>query len=262
VAQFTDAIVRPPGATFADGLVSVPSGAPSLTLALEQHARYVGALERCGLRVTALDPDDAFPDSTFVEDTAVIAGSRAILTRPGAASRLGEAQAMRAALARFFIRFDEITEPGTLDGGDVCDAGDRVYIGLSERTNRAGAEQLGAFLAASGAASILVDMTGLTGVLHLKSGMSYLGDGIYLVTDELLPRLDCGAARVIRVEPGEEYAANCVRINDSVLIPEGYPAVALQLHELGLTTIALDVSEFRKMDGGLSCLSLRFTTQA
>jgi len=260
VTRFTDAIVRPPGHTFADGLTSAPLGTPSVPLALNQHAAYVEALERCGLRITLLDAEPAFPDSTFVEDTAVIAGPRAVLTRPGAPSRLGEAAAMRDTLAGFFPEYDAIVEPGTLDGGDVCETEERVYIGLSARTNRSGAEQLAAFLAKSGVASSLVDMSGMRGILHLKSGMSYLGDGTFVVIDELLPRLELNGERVLRVRPGEEYGANCVRVNDAVLMAAGYGDLERRVRECGLTPLVLDVSEFRKMDGGLSCLSLRFRT--
>jgi dimethylargininase len=258
VTRFNSAIVRPPGRTFADGLTSVPLGAPSLELALEQHAAYVAALERCGLTVTTLEPNDAFPDSTFVEDTAVIAGSNAMLTRPGAASRLGEAAAIRQTIARFFPDFEEITEPGTLDGGDVCEAEGCVYIGLSERTNRSGADQLAAFVQKAGAKASFVDMTGIESILHLKSGMSYAGDGIFVAIDELLPRLDLSGGRVLHVPPGEEYGANCVRVNDCVLVAAGYPALEALLRSCGLSPIALDMSEYQKMDGGLSCLSLRF----
>jgi dimethylargininase len=258
VTRFSTAIVRPPGRTFANGLASVPLGTPSLPLALEQHAAYVAALERCGLKVVALDADDAFPDSTFVEDTTVIVGSRALLTRPGADSRLGEAAAIRATIASFFNDFEEMSAPGTLDGGDVCEAEDCVYIGLSARTNRAGAGQLAAFVERAGVKASFVDMTGITGILHLKSGMSYAGDGIFVAIDELLPRLDLSGGRVLHVPPGEEYGANCVRVNDCVLVAAGYPALEGLLRSCGLSPVALDMSEYRKMDGGLSCLSLRF----
>jgi len=258
MTRFRHAIVRPPADTFAGGITTAHLGKPSLPLALEQHARYVEALEQCGLRVTTLEPDATHPDSTFVEDTAVIARSHAIVTRPGAATRLGEAEAMRATLAQFFPNLDHIVAPGTLDGGDVCEASDRVFIGLSERTNRAGAEQLASFLAKDGIAATLVEMSGLTSILHLKSGMSYLGDHIYAVIDELAPRLDLGEAHIVRVRADEAYGANCVRVNDSVLVASGHPHLESQLREHGLKPLVLDMSEFQKMDGGLSCLSLRF----
>ena len=258
MTRFNTAIVRPPGRTFADGLTSVPLGTPSLALALEQHAAYVAALERCGLKVVALDADDAFPDSTFVEDTTVIAGSHAMVTRPGAASRLGESAAIRATIARYFIDFEEMSAPGTLDGGDVCEAGDCTYIGLSARTNRAGAEQLAAFLERSGMEARFVDMTGIASILHLKSGLSYAGDGIFVAIDELLPHVDLSGARVLHVPAGEEYGANCVRVNDCVLVASGYPELEELLRSCGLSPVALEMSEYQKMDGGLSCLSLRF----
>jgi dimethylargininase len=259
MTHFTRAVVRPPGSSFAQGISSAPLGEPSLPLALEQHARYVEALERCGLAVTALDPEASFPDSTFVEDTAVIARGRALLARPGAPSRLGEAAAIRPALERFFPALEEMSAPGTLDGGDVCEAGDAAYVGLSARTNRAGAERLAAFLAKDGIAAHLVDMTGVPGILHLKSGMSYLGDDTFVVIDALLPRLELPkSARILRVQKQEEYAANCVRVNDAVLFPAGYPNLESQLRDRGFTPLVLNVSEYQKMDGGLSCLSLRF----
>jgi dimethylargininase len=255
---FSSALVRKPGPNFAAGITSASLGAPVLELALEQHARYVATLERCGLAVTTLDPEPAFPDSTFVEDTAVLARGRATLTRPGAATRQGEVDAIRPALSRFFSDVAAIEAPGTLDGGDVCEAGDRVYIGISQRTNAAGAEQLAEILARAGLTSTLVDIRTLTGILHLKSGMAYIGDGTFVVIDALRPLLDLRDDRMIAVRPGDEYSANCVRVNDVVLIAAGYGDLERELVRRGFAPVVLDMSEFAKMDGGLSCLSLRF----
>lgn len=246
-----------PGANFAQGLTSASLGSPSLELALDQHARYVAALETCGLAVTIL-PGDSLPDSTFVEDTAVIAGTRAMLTRPGAPSRLEEVEAIRSPLARFFDEIETMEAPATLDGGDVCEAGRHFYIGISQRTNHAGAQALAGFLARDGYTASLVEIADMTSILHLKSGMAYLGDGTFVVIDELLPRLDLGRSHVIRTRAGEEYGANCVRVNDYVLLAAGHPDLERQLAHRGFTTIVLEMSEFAKMDGGLSCLSLRF----
>ncbi|MDP9025076.1 MAG: hypothetical protein M3N13_06875 [Candidatus Eremiobacteraeota bacterium] len=133
------AIVRTPCANFAEGLTSLQIGVPTYARVLEQHAAYCDALERCGLEVIHLDADPRFPDSTFVEDTAILTARGAVLTRPGAPSRAGEVAALREPLRQFFDRIETIVAPGTIDGGDVCEAGDHFYIGISKRTNRNGA---------------------------------------------------------------------------------------------------------------------------
>src|ERR1700674_4235166 len=118
------AVVRPPAANFAEGLTTVDLGEPSVAAALEQHERYCRALSECGLSLTRLPPDSRHPDSTFVEDAAVLTRRGAVLTRPGAESRAGEVEAIEEALAPFFPVFRRIEAPGTLDGGDICEAGD------------------------------------------------------------------------------------------------------------------------------------------
>ena len=173
--SFARAIVRPPAANFADGLTTAGLGPPDLGLALAQHAAYVAALEACGLAITPLPPEEGFPDATFVEDTAFLARGLAVLCRPGAPSRAGEVEAIRPAIASFFPAPAAIRAPGTLDGGDVCEAGDHVFIGVSERTNEEGARQLAALLLSRGLGSTLVDIREETGLLHLKSGIAWLG---------------------------------------------------------------------------------------
>ncbi len=257
-ARFANAIVRLPGHSLAFGLTTAGMGPPSIDLALAQHERYCEALRACGLSLVVLPADEAHPDATFVEDTAIVAGGRAIATRPGAPSRSGEVTAVREALARFFDRIDEIEAPGTLDGGDVCEADDRAFVGLSQRTNEEGARQLQAWFAAGGLDATIVDIRDVREILHLKSGMAYLGDGRYAVIDALLPRLALPHGCVVRVAPEEAYGANCVRVNDAVLVATGHPKLESALAALGLETIALDVSEYCKLDGGLSCLSVRF----
>ena len=133
--MFTKAIVRTPGSNFAAGLTSVDLGLPDLKRALDQHDAYCNALESCGLEIIRLAPDEEHPDSTFVEDTAVLTPHGAIITRPGAASRLGEITSIEPALREYFADVQFIREPGTVDGGDVCEAGEHFFIGISERTN-------------------------------------------------------------------------------------------------------------------------------
>ena len=252
------AIVRLPSSALADGITSASLGTPIYADARSQHAAYCEALREAGAGVTVLDADLRHPDAHFVEDAAVLIGTTAVLTRPGAAARRDEPQAIRAVLAEHFRDIVEIVAPGTLDGGDVCDAGDRVFVGISQRTSRDGAEQFARIARHAGKTPVLVDVRGIAGALHLKSAMAYLGDGRFVATSPLAPLLNEPPGRVLLVAPGEAYAANCVHVNDVVLIAAGNPHLRSALADAGYASVPLDVSEFRKMDGGLSCLSLRF----
>ena len=256
--MFTQAIVRTPCANFADGLTRVDLGKPNYELALEQHEAYCHALEDCGLTLTRLAADDRYPDSTFVEDTAVLTERGAVITRPGAASRASEIEEIKSVLLDEYPRVSEISAPGTLDGGDVCEAGNNFFIGVSHRTNEHGATQLAAFLGRFGYNSTLIDIRGLSNILHLKSGLSYLGGNRLLVIDELKKLKQLSAYELINVDNAEAYAANCLSVNDRVLVAAGFPVLKQKLQSLGYETVALEMSEFQKMDGGLSCLSLRF----
>jgi dimethylargininase len=255
---FKNAIVRIPGRNFADGLTTADLGAPCFEVALEQHERYCEALEKCGLAVTVLEADLRYPDSTFVEDTAVVTERGAVITRPGTESRKGETAAIREALARLFASLLEVQEPGTLDGGDICEAGEHFFIGISQRTNEEGARQLGGLLTAMGYTWSMIDIRAMTSILHLKSGISYIGDGTMVVTEEFARHDFFREYERIVVSERESYAANCVRVNERVLVAEGFPGLAEALTKRGFRPLALVMSEFQKMDGGLSCLSLRF----
>ena len=256
--RFTKAITRLPGESFASGITTAGLGSPELPLALEQHAAYCKALVQCGVQVTTLDADARFPDSTFVEDTAVLTPQMAVITRPGADSRKGETKDIRAAVAAYYADIRTIEAPGTVDGGDICQAGEHFFIGVSARTNPEGARQLAAHLQAAGFTTSEINIRGTGGLLHLKSGMSYLGNGTLLVDPLLADQPDFVDYRVLTVPEDERYAANCIRVNDFVIFAEGYPQAAAMLAAEGFDLLLLDVSEFRKMDGGLSCLSLRF----
>jgi dimethylargininase len=264
--MFTRAIVRAPAPNFAEGLTTATLGPPEFERALRQHESYCAALEQCGLTLTRLDPDLDYPDSTFVEDVAILTERCAILTRPGAPSRRGEGESVRKVLAEFFPSLHEIESPGTVDGGDICQAGDHFFVGLSARTNEEGARQLAAILTKHGSTSSFVDIRTLThaqdgraiSLLHLKSALAYLGNKTLVITEALAKYEEFRGYRLIHVNPSEEYAANCVMINDCVLIAAGHRKLETELHMLGYETIALEMSEFQKMDGGLSCLSLRF----
>ena len=252
------AVVRPPSENFAEGLTSVKLGPPVYARALKQHEAYCAALEQCGLKLVRLEADDRYPDSTFVEDVAVITERGAILTRPGAPSRTAEVDRVREALAQFYSTLSSIHDPGTLDGGDICEVGNHFFIGISERTNQTGAHQLAEFLVSLGYTSSFVDIRGVQGILHLKSALAHLGDNRLVVIESLSNREEFRAYDLVVVNQQEEYAANCVCVNDRVLVAAGYSEVEKRLNELGYQTIALEMTEFQKMDGGLSCLSLRF----
>lgn len=256
--MFSRAIIRPPGTNYAEGLTRFPLGTPDFERAQQQHAAYCEALERCGLELTHLEADERYPDSTFVEDTAVLIPAGAILTRPGAASRMGEVESIRETLSHLCPPIASIQEPGTVDGGDVCEAGNHFFIGLSDRTNEAGAGQLAELLAFYGYTSSTVDIRNVKDILHLKSGLAYLGDNRLVVIEALENRQEFRGYELERASLDEEYAANCVRVNDYLLVAAGYPLFDQTLRGAGYKTIALEMTEFQKMDGGLSCLSLRF----
>ena len=261
--MFSKAIVKKPCAHFAAGLTSVDLGAPDLERVIEQHDAYCRALASCGLELIELPADEAHPDSTFVEDTAVLTARGAIITRPGAPSRRGEIDAIEPVLRDYFKELHRIREPGTVDGGDVCGAGEHFFIGISQRTNEEGAHQLARWLDSLGYSSSLIDIRGLSNILHLKSGLAYVGGNNCLIIEPLLLSVDhlcrhlCKYALTV-LSSADRYAANGLALNGKVLVAAGFETVQKQLEHLGYQTIALDMSEFQKMDGGLSCLSLRF----
>jgi dimethylargininase len=256
--MFSKAIVRPPGANFAAGLTTVELGAPDLERALEQHESYCRTLESCGLSLVRLPPEEDYPDSTFIEDTAILTARGAVITRPGAPSRRGETNNLAPLLRDYFTEVHSIEEPGTVDGGDVCEAGEHFFIGLSLRTNEHGARQLAGILESFGYTSSLIDIRGVSNILHLKSGLAHLGGKQLVVIEALRDFKEFSDYELVCLDSSEDYAANCLVINSKVLIAEGFPATRRELEHMGYQTIALDMSEFQKMDGGLSCLSLRF----
>ena len=256
--MFTHAITRLPGANYADGLTRVDLGAPSFELTLAQHAAYCDALRAAGLQLTVLPADARYPDGTFVEDTAIVLAEGAILTRPGAPSRLGEAAAIEPALRTHFPALARIEAPGSVDGGDICEAGRHVFIGLSARTNEEGARQLAQWLQSMGYRASTVDIRGLDSILHLKSGIACLAGDRLLLIDELAAHPAFADYERVVVDADEAYGANAVQVNDTVLLASGHPKLAAELSALGYRLNELDMSEFAKLDGGLSCLSLRF----
>jgi dimethylargininase len=252
---FTRAIVRTPCQAMVDGISTASLGVPDYQNALVQHADYVEALKECGLQVTVLPVDESFPDSTFVEDVALLTSRCAILTNPGAPSRTLETRSMLPVLREFYKNVEIIEAPGACEAGDVMMVGDHFYIGLSERTNLEGAEQLITVLEQHGMRGSVVE---LSEVLHLKTGLGYLENNNLLACGEFLDKPEFQQYKLLEVDNEESYAANSVWINDIVLTPKGFPKTRAIIQSAGYKIREVDVSEFQKLDGGLSCLSLRF----
>jgi dimethylargininase len=252
--MFTRAIVRNVPDLISAGITTADLGQPDPDKAREQHSSYLAALEDCGLEVILLDPDERYPDSVFVEDTAVVTGRCAILANPGAPDRRGEVREVEKVLVDLYGDVERITDPGTVDGGDVLQVGDHFYVGLSKRTNRKGAEQLSDILRGYGFRVSFVD---LRRFLHLKTGIAYLGGDDVVVAGELVERDEFRGFDRIVVPAQEEYGANCIRLDGRVLVAKGYETVGQSIAERGYEVTGLEMSEFRKLDGGLSCLSLR-----
>ena len=256
--RFTHAIVSPPATTFAAGITTSGCGPPDLTLALEQHETYCRALEGLGLSLMRLAPDPAFPDGTFVEDAAIVTHRGALLTRPGAASRAGDGDGARYGARAVLPRVG--SHHRARHAGRRRRMRGRLALlhRLSDRTNADGAAQLAAWLGARGFRSTTLDIRGVPRLLHLKTGLAWLGGKRLLASSDVAGHEALAGWDVVRVPPGEEYAANSIRVNDSVLVAEGFPATRTLLADLGYRVVPLPMSEFRKMDGGLSCLSVRW----
>lgn len=256
--KFNHVIVKRPCRAMTEGITSgLYPGTPDYELALIQHDAYIEALKKCGVHVTVLPADEEYPDSCFVEDPAVLTEKCAVITNPGAASRNGETISIEQAVRAFYPkdRIEHITGPGTLEGGDVMMCGDYFFVGRSERTNEEGIRQFAAILAKYGYTCSEVK---LEKVLHLKTGVNYLENNNLLVSGEFTDKAEFASYHKYVIPEDEAYTANCIWVNGTVIVPEGYPAVLETVRSMGYDTITVDTSEYRKLDGGLSCLSLRF----
>lgn len=250
--NFNFAIARKPGKNFADGVTTASLGSPNYELALEQHNNYCNTLRDCGVKITLLEADKNFPDGCFVEDVAIITDKIAIITIPGTKSRIGEQFQIAQKLFELQPLYN-LKQPGTVDGGDILRVHNHFYIGRSSRTNEDGSRQITNILTSYGFTTSEIEVSD---GLHLKSGATYIGDNVIVATRQFaafFPDQD-----VIVVEKEEEYAANCLRINDTTIIPGGYPLLKKKLLKKKFKVIELDMSEFKKMDGSLTCLSLLY----
>lgn len=252
--MFQKAIVRKPCKNFAKGITTQTLGAPNYDTMLAQHAAYVQALKDLGLAVEELEAEEAYPDAHFVEDTAVVFPEAAVITNPGADARKGEEVTIEKALTAHRT-LEKITAPGTVDGGDILMVDRHFFIGVSDRTNEEGASQLGDIVSRHGYTWTPVPVAA---GLHFKSSVNYVGKNTLLVTEAFKDRSELKDYTLIVLDPEEEYAGNTLLINDTLIMPKGFPKTRAKLEALALPIVELDTSETRKMDGGLTCLSLRF----
>jgi dimethylargininase len=252
--MFSTAITRKPGENFARGITTADLGIPSYPGIMAQHSAYVETLKKVGLQVIELDPLPEYPDAYFVEDVAVVTPDVAVISNPGAAARNGEQRYIETTLAEY-REIATIHPPGTLDGGDVLMVRKHFFIGLSERTNPLGAAQLGAILERFGNTWVSVPVSA---GLHLKSSVSWVGGNTLLLSEAYANQPEFETYEHIIIDPSEAYACNTLWINHNLLTPKGFPKTLKQLQRLSLPVFELETSEIEKMDGGLTCMSLRF----
>jgi dimethylargininase len=254
--DFSQAIVRAPGKSVVDGLRADLGATPSYAGVATEHGAYVAALREAGLTVDVLLPLEDYPDSVFVEDPALVFREGAVLLRPGAPSRAGERDDMRRALVRHFESVLELGEGENADGGDVLVTPHMVFIGLSQRTNAAGAEALRRHLRALGREARVVATP--AGILHLKSACALLSPDTVLATPALAASGVFSGFRLVLTPEGEEGAANVLRLHDIVLASDAFPRTIELLARQGFSVRPLGLREIAKLDAGLSCMSLRW----
>lgn len=255
--RFTHAVTRRPADSAVDGLRAEDVGNPDIDLMRQHHEVYVEALQAAGATVIVLDALEEFPDAHFVEDSALCLQEGAVILRPGAPSRFGESAAMRPTLEGLYSDVVSLEGPGFIEGGDILTTEREILVGQSARTNSSGIQELADVVGRWGYA--LREVVTPPGVLHFKTDCSLL-DGETILSTTRLSGSGCFEGyRVIDVADGEEAAANSIRFNDVVFMPEGYPLTTARVREAGFEVVELPNSECAKIDGGLSCLSLRLS---
>lgn len=256
VYDFNAAIVRTPGRSVVGGLRADDRGDPTYEGVRAEHDAYVAAMQAAGVEVTVLPALEQFPDSIFVEDPALVFPEGAILLRPGAKTRLDETREIEPVLRSKFETVIDLPSPGYADGGDVLTTPDAVMIGISARTDRAGANGLVESLAKLGRKGRIVETP--KGVLHFKTDCSLLDEETVIATHRLAGSGFFNGLREVVVPRGEEAAANALRVNDTVFVGSDFPRTIELLDGLGYKVVALKTSEIGKIDAGLSCMSLRW----
>lgn len=254
--RFEQAILRKPGSSAVRALRAVDRGAPDIELFLSEHEAYAGALRRAGLKTTVLDALEEFPDSVFLEDAALCLAQGTVLLNPGADSRCGETKPLAAELGDLGHDVHRLQPPGRIDGGDILVTGSEILVGLSARTDKAGFDALDSLLADWGYRLRAVHTP--EGVLHFKSDCSLLDGETILATDRLGSSGCLAGYRLLTVPAGEEAAANSIRVNERVLVAEGFAETVEMLQRENYEVEAVPVSQAALLDAGLSCMSLRF----
>lgn len=254
---FSHAICRLPSRSLVDGLRAVDTGQPDYGVFVKDHAGYIETLKSTGAEVVVLDALEEFPDSVFVEDAVLCLSKGAIIMRPGAASRLGEAEAIKQTISNLYTHVEQIRGPGFIEGGDILVTETEVLVGRSARTDKAGIEELGSIIAQWGYRLREVDTP--QDVLHFKTDCSLLDETTILSTKRLAQSGCFEGYNVIYTADGEEACANTIRFNDYVIMPEGFPKTEAKLLDTGYKIRKIGNTEAAKLDGGMSCLSLRFT---
>ncbi len=254
--EFARAITRAPCKNIIDGLRAVDIGTPDFTQMCHDHTLYIQTLRETGATVIELPFLENYPDSVFVEDTALCLPEGAILMKPGAPSRLGEVAHMAPHLREFYDDVREVKGPGHIEGGDILTTSKEILVGLSERTDMEGVEELRSLVKDWGYTVRIVNTP--AGVLHFKTDCSLLDTNTILSTKRLAVSGCFKDYRVLHTAEGEEAAANSIRFNQFVLLPSGFPKTAQMLHDNGYDVREIGNTECAKLDGGMSCLSLRF----
>jgi len=257
--MFTKAITKKPCKALIDGITTSQfgEGTPVYEDAVKQHDNYVAVLRELGLEVLDLEADERYPDSCFVEDPAVVMEGCAVITNPARDSRNGEKYEIVDAIKKFYNddQIFHIEAPGTMEGGDIMLVDKHFYVGLSDRTNEEGARQFNEIVTKFGYTSSTVPVTE---GLHLKDFVIYLENNNMLVTAIMNEEPSFKDFNRFVIDADELYAINSLNINGTVLVPEGYPKTQKIIEDLGYTVKLVDTGEFRKIDGSLTCLSLRF----
>lgn len=254
--EFTRAITKKPASTIVDGLRAIDTGAPDLARMLTAHKAYTETLREAGADVINLPASPAYPDSVFVEDTALCLPKGAILMRSGAATRAGEVAEMAPTLRDLYTDVRQITGPATIEGGDILVTAREILVGLSERTDQAGVDQLASLVSDWGYSVRCIEIP--RDVLHFKTDCSLLDQDTILSTQRLAASGCFADYNVIYTAPDEDAAANAIRFNRFVIMAAGFPATAKRLRDSGYEVREIDNTQCAKLDGGMSCLSLRF----
>ncbi|NLY46581.1 MAG: N(G),N(G)-dimethylarginine dimethylaminohydrolase [Tissierella sp.] len=254
--MYTHMIVRTPSKSMIKGLRRDFTGEPDYELALKQHQAYIDALESLGMVVDVLPPLEEYPDACFVEDVAVVTEKMAIVTSPGAESRNGEKEHIVEALKKYYPedKIHYITE-GFVEGGDIVRVDDHFYLGDTERSNEAGRKQ---FIEIVKQYGFTGSVEPTTSGLHIGCDMMYIKNNNLVITGDLLNNPVFDKYNKVIASEEEAYAANVAWINGTVLMAQGYPKLEKQIKDLGYDVITIDNSEFKKIDGSITCLSLRF----